>query len=45
MIYFDNAATSFPKAPKVGARMQYYVENIGVNINRSVYAPAQEAGL
>lgn len=45
MIYFDNAATSFPKAPSVGRRMQYYIENIGVNINRSVYAPAQEAGL
>ena len=45
MIYMDNAATSFPKAPKVGQRMQYYIENIGVNINRSVYAPAAEAGL
>lgn len=45
MIYFDNAATSFPKAPKVGERMRYYIDNIGVNINRGVYAPAQEAGL
>ena len=45
MIYLDNAATSFPKAPQVGAQMQYYIENIGVNINRSVYAPAAEAGL
>ena len=45
MIYLDNAATSFPKAPGVGEAMQYYVNHIGVNINRSVYGPAQEAGL
>lgn len=45
MIYMDNAATSFPKAPGVGEAMQYYVNQIGVNINRSVYASAQEAGL
>ena len=45
MIYLDNAATSFPKAPGVGEAMQYYVNQIGVNINRSVYGPAQEAGL
>lgn len=45
MIYMDNAATSFPKAPGVGEAMAYYVNQIGVNINRSVYAPAQEAGL
>ncbi len=45
MIYLDNAATSLPKAPMVGERMKYYIENIGVNINRSVYAPAAEAGL
>lgn len=45
MIYMDNAATSFPKAPGVGEAMQYYVNQIGVNINRSVYSPAQEAGL
>ena len=45
MIYLDNAATSFPKAPQVGAQMQYYIENVGVNINRSVYAPAAQAGL
>ena len=45
MIYLDNAATSFPKAPGVGQAMEYYVNQIGVNINRSVYGPAQEAGL
>lgn len=41
----DNAATSLPKAPQVGEQMKYYIEQIGVNINRSVYAPAAEAGL
>ena len=45
MIYLDNAATSFPKAPGVGAAMQHYIENVGVSVNRSVYAPAMEAGL
>ncbi len=45
MLYFDHAATSFPKAPKVGEVMQYYVNQIGVNVNRGVYAPAQEAAL
>ena len=45
MIYMDNAATSFPKAPGVGEAMLHYVNQIGVNINRSVYGPAQEAGL
>ena len=45
MIYMDNAATSFPKAPGVGQAMLDYIENVGVNINRSVYMPAAEAGL
>ena len=45
MIYLDNAATSFPKAPGVGAAMKDYIENVGVNINRSVYEPAADAGL
>lgn len=45
MIYLDNATTSFPKAPGVGAAMLNYVQNIGVNVNRSVYGPAAEAGL
>lgn len=45
MIYFDNAATSLPKAPGVGEKMKYYIDSVGVNINRGVYAPAQEAGL
>ena len=45
MIYLDNGATSFPKAPGVGERMKFYIEQIGVSINRGVYGPAQEAGL
>ena len=45
MIYLDNAATSFPKAPGVSDRMKYYIDQVGVSINRGVYAPAQEAGL
>ncbi len=45
MIYFDNAATSFPKAPGVADAMCHYINHVGVNVNRGVYAPAQEAGL
>lgn len=45
MIYLDNAATSFPKAPGVSDRMKYYLDSVGASVNRSVYAPAQEAGL
>ena len=44
-IYLDNAATSFPKPPQVAQRMAEYVTNVGATINRSVYGPAQEAGL
>ena len=45
MIYFDNAATSFPKAPGVSDAMKYYLDSVGASINRGVYAAAQEAGL
>ena len=45
MIYLDNAATSFPKAPGVGQAMLEYIDRVGVNVNRSVYGPAAEAGL
>ncbi len=44
-IYLDNAATSFPKPPQVAQRMADYVTHVGATINRSVYGPAQEAGL
>ena len=45
MIYFDNAATSFPKAPGVSDAMKFYLDSVGASINRGVYASAQEAGL
>lgn len=44
-IYLDHGATSFPKPPAVGRRMKEYVDEIGANINRSVYGPAQQAGM
>ncbi|MCR5761342.1 MAG: aminotransferase class V-fold PLP-dependent enzyme [Sphaerochaetaceae bacterium] len=34
-IYFDNSATSFPKAPGLGAVLSDYIENSCVNINRT----------
>lgn len=45
MVYLDNAATSYPKAPGVASAMADYVEKVGATINRSSYAAAQEAGL
>lgn len=40
MIYFDNASTSFPKAPGVGAAMDKLITGAGFNINRGGYADA-----
>lgn len=37
LIYFDNAATSFPKAPKTAEAMYKYISGEGLNINRSGY--------
>ena len=45
MVYLDNAATAYPKAPGVASAMADYVEKVGATINRSSYASAQEAGL
>jgi cysteine desulfurase family protein len=42
-IYFDNGATSFPKAPGVGETLKHYVEDIGGNVNRGVYQTALSA--
>ena len=42
-IYFDNAATSFPKAPGVVKAMSYYLEKIGCNVNRGSYQDAVTA--
>ncbi len=36
-IYMDNAATSYPKAPKVSDAMKYYIDEVGASINRSSY--------
>ncbi len=44
MIYLDNAATSFPKAPRVGEEMSRYIRKIGANIGRGIYESAIEAG-
>lgn len=35
IIYFDNAATSWPKPPEVNAAMQKYMRKIGANPGRS----------
>lgn len=44
-VYLDNAATSFPKPPPVGARMREYVDEVGATVNRSSYHAAQQAGM
>ncbi|MEO0226157.1 MAG: aminotransferase class V-fold PLP-dependent enzyme, partial [candidate division WOR-3 bacterium] len=42
-IYFDNAATSYPKPKCVIEAMRDYLENIGANAGRSAHRKAQEA--
>lgn len=37
-VYFDNAATSFPKAPQLSETISNFIENNCVNINRGTYA-------
>lgn len=44
-VYLDNAATSFPKPPTVGARMREYVDEVGASVNRGSYEAAQQAEL
>jgi cysteine desulfurase family protein len=44
-LYFDQGASSFPKAPGVGEAMAHYVTNNGANINRGTYSAAAQAGL
>jgi len=36
-VYFDNASTSFPKAPGVGKVMADYLDNRGCNVGRGNY--------
>lgn len=42
-IYFDNAATSWPKPPEVHAAMQKYMRKIGANPGRSGHRLSVEA--
>lgn len=44
-VYLDNAATSFPKPPAVGARMREYVDEVGASVSRGSYEAAQQAEL
>ena len=41
--YFDNASTSFPKAPGVAEAMAFYLTEVGGNMGRGDYAPAYDA--
>ena len=43
-IYFDNAATSFPKAPGVGEAMAMCIESCGGSAGRGAYSGAVSAG-
>ena len=45
MLYLDNAATTFPKAPGVSQAVAYYLNEVGASVNRGVYASAQAAGM
>ncbi len=42
-IYLDNASTTFPKAPGVVRQMQFFMEEVGCNINRGGYGKAYGA--
>ena len=42
-IYFDNAATSFPKAPGTGEAVCDFMEKASVNTNRGAYKMAYDA--
>lgn len=44
MIYFDNAATSWPKPPQVAEAMVHFMSEIGANAGRSGHRLAVEAG-
>jgi cysteine desulfurase family protein len=42
-IYFDNGATSFPKAPGVSDAMCKYINEIGSSVNRGIYDKSLQA--
>jgi cysteine desulfurase/selenocysteine lyase len=44
MIYFDNAATSWPKPPGVAEAMVYFMEAVGANPGRAAHRRAVESG-
>lgn len=41
-IYFDNAATSFPKAPGLSETVSNFIDNSCVNVNRGDYSLSSE---
>ena len=43
-IYFDNAATSWPKPPGVAAAMTHFLDEVGANPGRSAHRRAVESG-
>lgn len=43
MIYLDNAATSFPKAPGVADAVSRFITDIGANAGRSSYSTARQS--
>jgi cysteine desulfurase family protein len=43
MIYLDNAATSFPKAPGVADAVKHFLTEIGANAGRSSYQSARQS--
>jgi cysteine desulfurase family protein len=45
MIYLDNAATSFPKAPNVAQTVYHYLISSCANAGRSSYTTAQNASI
>jgi len=44
MIYFDNAATSWPKPPGVAQAMVHFLEAVGANPGRAAHRQAIESG-
>ncbi|MDH7489550.1 MAG: aminotransferase class V-fold PLP-dependent enzyme [Anaerolineae bacterium] len=44
MIYFDNAATSWPKPPEVAEAMMHFLRDVGANPGRSGHRTAVESG-
>jgi len=44
MIYFDNAATSWPKPPGVAEAMVRFIEEVGANPGRAAHRRAIDAG-